>query len=137
LTLGVAAQATAYVKVPIPDEMSIQVPKNWIVIGDDFTTTIEAWAEALDEEDAPLLASALTVRSPLSQGYATLSIRIDRGKCPSQEDLKELPDATAVVLMEQNRVQMAKGFAQAGVAFTHWKTEKAVLSNGFQTIKNS
>jgi hypothetical protein len=105
----VSAQESNFIKVQLPDRVSIDLPKSWIVVSDDITQLVETYVESsMKSENYSYTKSNFMFMAQGEFPFAQVIVRSDDGKTYSQSDIDRASD---VIIKSLN-----KGFYEGSVA---------------------
>tara|TARA_Y100001956_G_C4128878_1_gene192227 strand:- start:5970 stop:6611 length:642 start_codon:yes stop_codon:yes gene_type:complete len=130
---GLAFSKTNFVTISLPEYVTVDLPRNWVLISNNKRITLDTWVEStFDINKLKNVDSSLPFAANYYENGGTVGI-INSRYYPdieiSQKDAKQATSADVLELDQELRKNMLSSMEKIGMAVTSWEgTEKRTIN---------
>lgn len=129
-----ANSASNFIKITLPESVSVDLPKNWVLISDNKRITLDTWVESTFDlnqlpnidSDLPFAANyyadGVTVGIINVRYYSTIDVTQQDAKLASANDVRELD--------RELKKNMIPSMNKIGITVTSWEGTQKRTING-------
>lgn len=133
LLSGLAFAKTNFVTISLPEYVTVDLPRNWVLISNNKRITLDTWVEStFDINKLPNIDSSLPFAANYYENGATVGI-INSRYYPnmevSQKDAKQASSNDVLELDQELRKNMIPSMKKIGITVKSWEgTEKRTIN---------
>jgi hypothetical protein len=124
-----------FARVQMPEGVSLEVPKNWVVLGGSSRVLVDTWLEAKGitqvDSKAGFIAEAYDEDN---RRLAALHVRYFPGGSLTQADLRKLSRTDLIRLDQVTREEAERAYRSMGAQFLSWEKSTIQQLNGLVAV---
>ena len=136
LTINIAYAQSGFVAIALPQNVTIKLPKNWVVASDNTKTTLEAYSESMNGHDNTDLKFLAECYDQQNKRVASINIiYLPKSPTLTQLELRSLSLVDISSIDNNSKNQIYKVQAQTGIKIFNWEKSKRVEINGVTLLQ--